>query len=90
VLLYLSKGFTQSEIANKLNVNQSTVSRDLEEIRKKARTSLDLYVKDKIPNEFQIYISGVNEIIKTETKKGKKLWGGITEYRYGSCGTTTI
>jgi len=28
VLLYHSKGFTQSEIARKLNVNQSTVSRD--------------------------------------------------------------
>jgi len=32
VLKYHSKGFSQSEIAGKLNVNQSTVSRDLEEI----------------------------------------------------------
>jgi hypothetical protein len=36
----------------------------LEEIRKKARSSLDLYLKDEIPNEFQIYISGINEIVK--------------------------
>ena len=64
VLLYHSKGFTQSEIAHKLNVNQSTVSRDLEDIKKKARSSLDRYIKDEIPNEFQIYISGLNEIIK--------------------------
>ena len=42
VLTLHSKGFSQSEIARKLNVNQSTVSRDLEEIRKKARSSLDL------------------------------------------------
>lgn len=78
VLMYHSKGFSQSEIARKLNVNQSTVSRDLEEIRKKARNSLDLYVKDEIPNEFQIYISGLNEIIKNlweivEDKKIPKL-----------------
>ena len=64
VLIYHSKGFNQSEIAHKLNVNQSTVSRDLEEIRKKARSSLDLYIVDEIPKEFQIYISGLNEIIK--------------------------
>ena len=37
VLMYHSKGISQSEIAKKLNVNQSTVSRDLDEIRKKAK-----------------------------------------------------
>jgi transcriptional regulator len=64
VLMFQSKGFSQSEIARKLNVNQSTVSRDPAEIRKKARSSIDLYVKEEIPNEFQIYISGLNEITK--------------------------
>lgn len=43
VLMLHSKGYSQSEIARKLNVNQSTVSRDLAEIRNKARSSLDLY-----------------------------------------------
>lgn len=64
VLMFHSKGYSQSEIARKLTVNQSTVSRDLVEIRKKTRSSLDLYVKEEIPNEFQIYISGLNQIIK--------------------------
>jgi transcriptional regulator len=64
VLMFHSKGYSQSEIARKLNLNQSTISRDLAEIRKKARSSLDLYVKDEIPNEFQIYISGLNQIMK--------------------------
>jgi len=64
VLTLHSKGYPQSEIARKLNVNQSTISRDLNEIRKKARKTLDLYVKKEIPNEFQIYISGLNEITK--------------------------
>ena len=74
VLLFHSKGYSQSEIANKLNVNQSTVSRDLTEIRNKARSSLDLYVKEEIPNEFQIYISGFNQIIKNlwEIVEGKQ------------------
>jgi transcriptional regulator len=64
VLALHSNGNSQSEIAHKLNVNQSTVSRDLIEIKKKARSSLDLYVKEEIPNEFQFYITGLNQIIK--------------------------
>jgi len=64
VLQLHSKGYSQSEIASKLKINQSTVSRDLAEIRNKARASIDLYVKEEIPNEFQIYISGLNQIIK--------------------------
>jgi transcriptional regulator len=64
VLMFHSRGYSQSEIARKLNVNQSTVSRDIAELRKKARGSVDLYVKEEIPNEFQFYISGLNQIIK--------------------------
>jgi len=64
VLMFHSRGYSQSEIARKLNVNQSTVSRDISELKKKARGSLDLYVKEEIPNEFQFYISGLNQIIK--------------------------
>lgn len=64
VLMFHSRGYSQSEIARKLNVNQSTVSRDIAELRKKARGSLDLYVKEEIPNEFQFYISGLNQIMK--------------------------
>jgi transcriptional regulator len=65
VLTLHSKGYSQSEIANLLNTNQSTVSRDLSEIKKEARKTIELYVREEIPNEFQIYISGLNEIIKS-------------------------
>ena len=61
VLMFHSKGYSQSEIAKKLNVNQSTVSRDLDEIRKKSGKMLDLYLREEIPNELQIYISGVTK-----------------------------
>lgn len=65
VLTLHSKGYSQSEIANLLSINQSTVSRDLDDGRKKARNTLDLYISEEIPNEFQIYISGLNEITKS-------------------------
>lgn len=78
ILVFHSKGFSQSEIAKKLNVNQSTVSRDLHEIKRKARKTLDLYVREEIPNELQIYISGYNEITKNlweivEDKQNSKI-----------------
>jgi transcriptional regulator len=77
VLTLHSKGFSQSKIAKKLNVNQSTVSRDLDEIRRKARKTLDLYMREEIPNELQIYISGLNEITKNweivEDKQNPKI-----------------
>ena len=78
VLMFHSRGYSQSEIARKLNVNQSTVSRDIAELRKKARGSLDLYVKEETPNEFQFYISGLNQIIKNlweiiENKQNTKI-----------------
>lgn len=65
VLTLHSKGYSQSEIANLLSINQSTVSRDLNDVRKEARNTLDLYIREEIPNEFQLYISGLNEIIKS-------------------------
>ena len=78
VLTLHRKGFSQSEMAKKLNVNQSTVSSYLDEIRRKARKTLDLYMKEEIPNELQIYISGLNEITKNlweivEDKQNSKI-----------------
>jgi len=77
--MFHSRGYSQSEIARKLNVNQSTGSRDyLAELRKKARGWLDLYVKEEIPNEFQFYISGLNQIIKN-------LWDIIEDEQNTTC-----
>lgn len=35
VLMFHSRGYSQSEIARKLNVNQSTVSTDISELKRK-------------------------------------------------------
>ena len=47
-----SKGFTQSAIAEKLQLNQLTISRDLKVI-KKVRNNIEKYVKDEIPFEYR-------------------------------------
>ena len=49
VLSLYSKGFTQTEIAQKLKVNQSTISRDIQEIKKESRNYIENIVCNEIP-----------------------------------------
>jgi transcriptional regulator len=60
-----TKGLTQKEIAGKLDINQSTVSRDLHYIRQNARAHIENYLQNDIPFEFQSILRGLDEIIKT-------------------------
>jgi transcriptional regulator len=65
ILSLHTKGLTQKEIAEKLDINQSTVSRDLNYIRQNARTHIENYLQNDIPFEFQAILRGLDEIIKT-------------------------
>lgn len=67
-----TKGLTQKEIAEKLDINQSTVSRDLHYIRQNARAHIENYLQNDIPFEFQSILRGLDEIIKT-------IWNMIEE-----------
>ena len=60
-----TKGLTQKEIAEKLDINQSTVSRDLNYIRQNARTHIENYLQNDIPFEFQSILRGLDEVIRT-------------------------
>jgi predicted XRE-type DNA-binding protein len=60
-----STGLTQSEIAEKLHVNQSTISRDLQSIKDEARYNIEKFTKEEIPFEYLRYISGMDKITTT-------------------------
>jgi transcriptional regulator len=62
-----SKGMTQAEIASVLEVDQSTVSRDLRHIKEESRKYIEQYVTKDIPFEFNRYLAGLDQITK-------KLW----------------
>ena len=81
ILALHSKGLTQSEIAGKLGVDQSTVSRDLNHIKKESRNYIEKYVAETVPFEFNSCLTGLGQIIK-------KLWD-IIEEDDGKDGTTT-
>jgi IS30 family transposase len=65
VLSLHSKGSSQEEIAQLLGINQSTVSRDLKQIRRKARKKIEQTVSEDIPFEFERCMAGLDQVIKT-------------------------
>jgi transcriptional regulator with XRE-family HTH domain len=67
IISLYSKGLTQSEIAEKMGVNQSTISRDLQHLQQEAKKSIWKYLNEDILFEYLRYIVGNNEI-------SKKLW----------------
>jgi transcriptional regulator with XRE-family HTH domain len=67
VSLY-SKGLTQAEIAQDLDIDQSTVSRDLQFIKQEAKKKIEKYLNEDILFEYLRYIAGSNEVTR-------ELWG---------------
>lgn len=58
------KGMSQAEIASALGVNQSTVSRDLRQIRKRAVGTIEDFVVKGAPFEYYRCICAIDEIAK--------------------------
>ena len=59
-----SKGLTQSEIASKLGVDQSTVSRDLQFIKQEAKKKIEKYLNEDILFEYLRFMAGSNEVTR--------------------------
>lgn len=64
VIALYSKGLNQMEIATKLGVNQSTVSRDLNELRRQSRKTIEQRVVRDAMFEFCRWNAGIDEITK--------------------------
>jgi hypothetical protein len=69
VLEYHSQGYSMTEITNMLHVkNVSTISRDLEYLREKAQENLKTHIQQKLPEEFQRCLTGMNQVLKLSWK----------------------
>jgi transcriptional regulator with XRE-family HTH domain len=64
VISLFSKGLTQSEIAQELDVDQSTISRDLQFLKQEAKRKIEKYLNEDILFEYLRYIAGSNEVTK--------------------------
>ena len=81
VLEMMCKGETiQSEIARILQVDRSTICRDVEHLRQQAKENIAKYVDERLPEEYERCLVGLNSILKeawaisqTENVKGDKI-----------------
>ena len=64
VLELSSQGHNQSEIAQIMQVAISTINRDAIFLRQQAQENLKIHVQQKIPEEYQRCLTGMNQVLK--------------------------
>jgi len=64
VLELSSQGNTQSGIAKTLHVGEATVSRDISSRRQQAQINFRTHINDKLPEEYQNCMVGINQVLK--------------------------
>jgi hypothetical protein len=64
VLELSSQGYTQSEISKSLQVDESVISRDRAYLRQGAQENLKTHIHDKLPEEYQNCMVGINQVLK--------------------------
>jgi hypothetical protein len=64
VLELSSQGHNQIEIATNLQVDRSIVSRDMAHLKQKAHENLKTHIQDKLPEEYQNCMVGINQVLK--------------------------
>jgi predicted transcriptional regulator len=64
ILELSSQGNTQSDIAKTLHVGEATISRDISSLRQQAQKNLKTHINDKLPEEYQNCMTGINQVLK--------------------------
>jgi len=63
VLELSSQGQTERQIATVLQVGKTTVHKDLAYLSRQAKESLRTHVQDKLPEEYQKSMVGINQVL---------------------------
>jgi hypothetical protein len=58
-----SQGRNQNDIARLLQINQSTISRDLSILRQEAKQNIKKYIDERLPEEYEKCMVGLNSIL---------------------------
>ena len=64
VLELSSQGYSQIEIATNLQMDKSIISRDLAYLRQQTQDNLKMHIQDKLPEEYQNCMVGINQVLK--------------------------
>jgi len=66
-----SQGYTQREIASRLQVDLAAVNRDIQFLRHKAQISLQKHIHETVPEEYQKCMVGMKSILKKTLQIGE-------------------
>jgi hypothetical protein len=64
VLELSSQGHSQPEISRTLQISLGTVNKDLSYLRQQAQENLKTHIQDKLPEEYQNCMTGINLVLK--------------------------
>jgi hypothetical protein len=64
VLELSSQGHSQREIADTIHVGIGTINRDMAYLRNEAQENLKTHIQDKLPEEYQKCMTGINQVLK--------------------------
>lgn len=64
VLTLVADGYTEREIAAKLQISQPTISRDVTILKKQSRKQIQEYITHQVPFEYKKTLAGLEGIIK--------------------------
>ncbi len=64
VLELSSKGYSQSDIAKKLQLDKSIISRDIAHLRIQAKENIKNYINERLPEEYEKCLVGITSIMK--------------------------
>jgi transposase len=59
-----SKGYSQREISQTLQVGLATVNRDVSYLRSQAKSNIKRYIDERLPEEYEKCLVGLNAITK--------------------------
>jgi transposase len=64
VLELSSKGYNQSDISKRLQLDKSIISRDVAHLRTQARENIKNYINERLPEEYEKCLVGITSIMK--------------------------
>ena len=68
-----SKGLSQVEIARKLQIHESTISRDSSYLREQSKLNIRKYIDEKLPEEYEKCLVGLTAIQRETWSAAEKI-----------------
>ena len=68
-----SKGLSQVEIARKLQIHESTISRDSSYLREQSKLNIRKYIDEKLPEEYEKCLVGLTAIQREAWSAAEKI-----------------